>query len=364
MDMKLAAVALILLAAACTSSATPQASHVSPSAPAAAVSPSPGNSPAPAPPSPSWTLGLGATAVSTVDFSCRLPVFDDQGQGPTGGFIDFPSGEVTPDPAAATVSVAHFGRELVGQSYLHYYDRAYSRWLPVSRNAVSPDGSHYAYADRALGAEAANPPDAILHVVDVRTGAEQTFDDGPSAAPYEVLDYAAAGIYLVTPFAGENGLWLMDPGNGDTARVATLWDVQGSGGRSVFWLGAVNPSDPQAINGTAPDELDRLNLADGSRAAWFYRPGSSVHFVTEDVAGNPVIIASGVSGPAQLLLLDGPGVSRSIWVNGDQVPAIGSPIADSHGLWFGAPDGIFLYSAANGMQKVSNQGGYPANGCF
>jgi hypothetical protein len=33
-------------------------------------------------------------------------------------------------------------------------------------------------------------------------------------------------------------------------------------------------------------------------------------------------------------------------------------------VWFGSPQGIYLYSDAGGLQKVSDQPGYPANGCF
>jgi hypothetical protein len=53
-----------------------------------------------------------------------------------------------------------------------------------------------------------------------------------------------------------------------------------------------------------------------------------------------------------------------------QAKVIGLPqsynqlIADSHGVWFGGPQGIYLYSDAGGLKKVSNQPGYPSNGCF
>jgi hypothetical protein len=40
------------------------------------------------------------------------------------------------------------------------------------------------------------------------------------------------------------------------------------------------------------------------------------------------------------------------------------PIADSHGIWFGSQQGIYLYSDNIGLQKVSDQPGCPANGCF
>ena len=353
--MRIAGLALIAVVTACGGPAATQALSASA---APSISPVAVSSP-----SPTWYLGLGPTAVSTVDFSCRLPVDVDIGPGQPGGFIDFPSGTFTPDPTAAKVaSIVHTGRELVESFYLHYFDRAYSRWLPVSRKDVSPDGTHYAFTDRAV-ADPQNPPTrATIHVVDVKTEVELSFDDGSWSRPYVILDYAAEGIYLTTAYVGY-GLWLMDPATGAITQVAGAWDVQGSGGNGVFWAGAVNPSDSHPIVGGAPDQLERLSLVDGSRVPWFYRPGSAVHFVNQDVMGHPIVIVSGLRS-AELLLLLGPGISRSIWVDGDRVPAIGSPISDIHGVWFGSPDGIFLYSDANGMQKVSNQPGYPGNGCL
>ena len=356
MRMVSLALALIAVVAACGRPAAPQAHGASPTpliSPVAVTSPGPTPSQAP-----------GPLPLSTVDFSCRLAVFVDRGQGPAGAFIDFPSGTVTPDPAAAKVRpILHPGRELVDYFYVHYYDRANSRWLPVSRNDVSPDGSHYAYTDRAVG-DPQNPPTrATLHVVAVKTGVDLAFDDGQWSSPYVILDYAAEGIYLTTAYVGY-GLWLMNPATGVVTQVADRWDVQGSAGNRAFWVGAVNSSDQNPITGLVPNEVDRLNLVDGSQVPWFYRPGSSVHFVNQDVAGHPIVIASTVNGPAELLLVLAPGISRSILTEGDKSPGIGSPIADKHGIWFGGPDGIFLYSEANGLQKVSNQPGNPANGCF
>jgi hypothetical protein len=303
--------------------------------------------------------------ISRASFSCRLPVFVDIGPGQPGAFIQFPSRTVKPDPAAARVgSIIRPGRELVDYFYVHYYDRAYSRWLPVSRNDVSPDGAHYAYTDRAV-ADQQNPPTrATLHVVAVKTGVDLAFDDGDWSIPYVILDYAAEGIYLTKSLVG-SGLWLMNPATGAITQVTDAWDVQGSAGNRVFWAGAVNASDPHPLPGPAPDELDRLNLVDGSRVAWFYRSRSTVHFVSQDVAGHPIVIVSGGAGQAtELLLLLGPSISRSIVTFGDKLPSPASPITDKHGVWFGSPDGIYLYSEANGLRKVSNQPGYPANGCF
>jgi hypothetical protein len=200
-------------------------------------------------------------------------------------------------------------------------------------------------------------------VVAVKTGADSAFDGGDWTAPYVVLDYAAEGIYLITDYGVYVGLWLMDSTTGAVSRVANLLNVQGSAGGSVFWVGTHNPSDRHPVTGSAPNQLERLSLTDGSRATWFYRPGSSVHFVSQDASGNPIIIVSGVNW-AELRLVLGPGIDRPIWTDGDWVPVISDPISDSHGTWFGSQDGIFLYSDANGVRKVSNQPGYPANGCL
>src|SRR2546430_13523750 len=57
--------------------------------------------------------------------SCRLPVsMSDSQYHLHGGFIQFPGGKVTMDADGGA-----------------YYDRAFSRWLPVSHEAVSLDGS-------------------------------------------------------------------------------------------------------------------------------------------------------------------------------------------------------------------------------
>jgi len=114
----------------------------------------------------------------------------------------------------------------------------------------------------------------------------------------------------------------MDPATGAIKQVADQWDVQGSSGNEIFWTGAVSPADPQPINGLAPDEVDWLNLGDGVRTPWFYRPGTSAHFVTQDVDGDPVIVASGVSGPEELWLAPSPGVARPIWTSGTGIPSI------------------------------------------
>ena len=255
-----------------------------------------------------------------------------------------------------------------------YFDRAFWRWLPVSRNAVSPDGTHYAYTDRPATYQQNPPSRATLHVVTVKTGVDLAFDGGYWLAPYSVLDYAAEGIYLISAYEGPPvGLWLMNPATGEVKQVAALPDVQGSAGNKSFWVGSVNPSDPNPIPGMGgtPDQIEKFNLVDGSRVVWFYQPGSGVSFVGQDLAGHPIVSTYGESGqPTAFFLVPSPGTRRPILATTEPLPflsglaSLGSPIADSHGVWFGGPDGTYLYSDAGGLQKVSSQPGYPANGCF
>src|SRR5260370_16599980 len=133
--MRMVGLALIILVAACTEPGAAQPQSPSP----VGIS-----SPEPIP-----SIRRAPILIQTLGFACRLTISIDGGPGQPGAFIEFPSGIVTPDPAAVGPgSISRPGRELVDYFYGRYYDRAYSRWLPVSRVNVSPDGSHYAYVDR------------------------------------------------------------------------------------------------------------------------------------------------------------------------------------------------------------------------
>lgn len=253
----------------------------------------------------------------------------------------------------------------MGSLTVLYYDRPYSVWLPVARNAVAPDGKHYAYTDRPAGQPSSH---GTLHVVDVTTGVDRAFDAGDWLTPFIVFDYAAEGIYLIIGYEGTFGLWLMNPATGAVSRVADLPNLQASAGNKVFWVGSANPNDPNPVPGlgATPDQIERFSLIDGSRVVWFYRPASQVYVIGQDLARHPFVTTSGADGqPSEVVLALGPGMQRSVMKGTPgTLPAIGSPIADSHGTWFGSARGMYLYTDSSGLQKVSNQGGYPANGCL
>jgi hypothetical protein len=76
-----------------------------------------------------------------------------------------------------------------------------------------------------------------------------------------------------------------------------------------------------------------------------------------------IVSSDGTEARTELLIALDQGSQRSIF-KGALLMTLNGAIADSHGVWFGSPQGIYLYSDAGGLQKVSNQPGYPANGCF
>ncbi|TMD91994.1 MAG: hypothetical protein E6I73_02800 [Chloroflexi bacterium] len=349
--MKKPAALLAVLAVACSQPA-PNAQKPAVS-PTPAVSPIQAASPSPVPSPTDFDLPLSA-----VGFSCRLPISTPDGHG---GFISFPANTVSFDLRAK-------GLLTRGGAY---YDRAFSRWLPVARQAVSPDGKHFAYGEE--GSDQSHS--ARMHVVDVATGADHVFDASTGAwyVRYQVLDYAAEGIYLYTYYEVSYGVALMNPTTGAIHAVASLPDIQASAGNRAFWVGTVNPADPNPLGGIAiqPNQIDRYSALDGSRVAWFYRPSTAPRVVGSDLQGHPIVLVvngrNGVNDGAygeEFVLLLNPQSQRSMFSGSAKTVSSSSlSISDSHGTWFGTDHGVYLYTGT-ALMKVSNQPGYPANGCF
>jgi hypothetical protein len=350
--MKRLLVAVILLAVSCTEGGQSAVRSAGPSpiltpvsspaqSPSPTQSPSPAASPSPIP---------GDLPVSQVSFSCRLPVFLQTGYEGSpdfsrqGAFITFPAASMTIDP---------------GGKGGGYFDRAFNRWVPVTRNAVSPDGAHYAYADNDL-----------LHVVDVVAGKERAFSLSAIGANY-VFDYAADGIYMTFGFEGLHGLWLVNPVTGSSRQLPGITTPEASVSGGVVWESEVNPADPNPINtassaGILADQIVRVEVKTGRRTTWLYRPGVGLGVVGLDHLGRPLInVVHTWMDVSNLELLFAPDArSQKTIVNGPLVGTLGSGLADSHGVWLQSPQGIYLYSDASGLQKVSSLPVLLANGCF
>jgi hypothetical protein len=385
MKLVISALVVVLMSSACVRP-VPAPVRPSPStSPVAATPTSPTPKPKPAyvsrpvtvvtPELPSPTGPLG--------FSCTLPIYRlDSNTPPQSqvGYLSLPDGGVTLQPAPTLPAGSFVTIDQTGPKPLYpsafYYDRAVSTWVPAARAAVSPDGSHYAYMsfptlDRG-----------VMNIVAVATGAVRTY---PATYPqfagarYVILDYAKEGIYLGNAYEGLAGIWLMDPDSGAIRDVGPyyFYPVMAVAGSAV-WFGTANPADPNPAPGGlagTPDSVDSFNFINGRQTSWLYLPGTFVQVVAVDGAGHPIVLVghgSGSSDNAELVLVTSPGAAQQIFHGTlDELNSItrsisiglSGPIADSHGTWFGSPAGIYLYSPGVGMRKVSDQAGYPGNGC-
>jgi hypothetical protein len=300
-------------------------------------------------------------ATPTSSSSCKLPISIAQPQGGLkGAFVEFPSGKVTIDPSGAGGG---------------YYDHLFSRWLPVSENDVARDGARYAYFEAKV---AGTPEQARLHVVDMSTGSDKVYSVGPPGdnSAYEIVEFAPEGIWL--SYAGyegpRGGLFMLDLASGALTNPGVPGMVEQPGGRfvysgetliepvaggpGVFWFtdGGPNPQ-AAAIGFTIPARVQRLTVSDGKAEAWFTKQDDWVTVLGTDLAGHPII--AGVN-------------SQTVWLASSPAEAhvIGLPqgrygiTADSQGVWFGGPQGIYLYTNAGELRKVSSQPGYPAGPCI
>lgn len=285
--------------------------------------------------------------------SCRLPIsiLDAQGH-PAGAFLSYPTSKVSIDAGG------------VGGGY---YDRAFSRWLQVSPTAVSHDGARYAYLEPKVPGTLGRQR---LHVVDLSKGNDQLYElDSPGGlSAYVIVAFSPEGIWMsYSGYEGPSGgLLLLDLTTG------VLKDVGGpgitepvAGGPGVFWFTDPGPN-PQASSGMGfplPARVSRLTIADGKTTIWFTKPGSYVRVLGTDLSSRPIIGAwlnGGDTNDETLWLASSPTDAKEIGV----LQGHNEAIADGHGIWFGGDKGIYLYTDAGGLQKVSDQHGYPANVCF
>jgi hypothetical protein len=298
------------------------------------------------PPQPSSTTSLPAAPPTiTVSFSCRLPIAWDittpQGGLRKFGFLKFPEDTVTEDPGAPAGSF--------------FYDRAFARWLPVAREAVSNDGRRYAYTTGSafLGTS------GTLHVVDLASGADRTLYSGDTV--FRVVSFAPEGIYLTlqAPEGRSRGLWIQDPAGGPAhlinRDVADPWVAAGVG-----WGVDFDSSDPNPAPGGIESPFNRLlriDLQSGGTTPWFTWLGADIFLDGVDYSGNPFV---GVNRPtpsdpgaetSEFWFVTSKGTGKRLFAGplNNPFPARLGAI-ENHGAWFGGGSNttsqstIWLYS--------------------
>jgi hypothetical protein len=283
-------------------------------------------------------------------------VYSRDGAQVNDAFIDFPNLTTTP----------------AGQGG-YYYDQPVGRWVPVTRQTVSPDGRRYAYTE---GWTADSPAAPRAHIVDASTGTDLRVVTMPDAQPYAVVDYTASGVYLVIRAeATAPGVWRIDPAKGSVAKVSSgYYQPAGPG-----FVGAVDRRDPNpyksAVNGQEqPDRIDRRD-ASGRVVTWFYQPGHGLGWVAMP---GPALLVMGRSRDetqraeqVEYWLVTAPNRSTVLatYSGGDPSPyrdledGFLSAVADAHGVWIGSASTLYLVTPEGVLLRVLDQPAYPAGVC-
>jgi hypothetical protein len=348
---------LALFVSACSQAANPIASSSPTASPTRSASATPATAVTP-------TADL---PLAKVDFSCRLPVLRTPGTSYVGGFVTFPPAKFAFDPGGGMHSDQSGGLSTDAAPVLHgdgvsiagvaFYDLAQHRWVPAGPPQSTPDGALYAYATW----DPANVSKAQVHVVNVAQATEKTLDVAvpENAMGFTVAQFDAAGIYLVANQFEQlpSGVWLMNPTTGvlrQLAQVGPVFAIQAG----FAWLARLDPRDPSPPqlrkSGTASNSIVRLNLTNGDKTTWFYRPGMEVWLMGFDSAGRPIANVSNPSGStdrSETWLAGGPSASDVLIHSGSLY--LTSPQADGDRIWFGNYSGIYLFTHANGLRKVA-----------
>lgn len=241
------------------------------------------------------------------------------------------------------------------------YDWVLHRWLPVRRQFISPDGSHYVYTEFGESNR--------IHVFDIATGSDQVvFQQGRFVATaYEHLGITLVHIGPQITQMGQqalepDGVWLLDPTTGHTRQV----NADGK-----YW-GDVSSGFAWRREGSS---LLRLDLSSGDVSTWAQWPGLDVWVIGFDAAGNPVVdtrhsdliveplieewVAARQNDPTMFLSVTNSAQPTEHGIEGFSVP---TAIGDEHGVWLEVTWGLYLYSASE-TQKISPLTGKLVGGC-
>ncbi len=292
--------------------------------------------------------------------ACRLPVVwdaqvDDFTTLHKSGFITFPSGKLTEDTAAPKTS--------------SFYDRAYSKWLPVWRNDVSSDGRRYAYTD---GNPISGDTKGKVHLVDLATGTDRVLYSG--APIFYVIDFAGEGIYL-SASGGEGygrGLWLESTAGG-TPRLINRSVIDPVLGDGAAWGIAFNAADPHPGPGGLEgpyNELTRVDLVTGSSTSFFYRPGTTIEPFGIDQSGRLFVgVLKDWSGPEDVWRIASPTEASRITTFTSAVYPSELAAVDRYGMWFTGgymPAAVWLYAGGtfHNLANVRADSFAVAGGCI
>lgn len=299
---------------------------------------------------PSYAEASGYGGPPNAPLSCRLPLY--AGGPGSGGFLVFPdqtfigdprSGVTAPSPSPGGTPSPPPGPYAGSPGWYGLtYDQAASKWLPVPRSWVTPDGKHYAYPD---------PSDGI-YVVNISNNTQTEIGSGKR---WNLLDVEAAGVYATEP--SQAGLWLV-PFTGSPSQLTSggYWTAVGGGAA----YGTATSAVPQGV----ATLIERFDLKSHTTQDWFQVYGATSYPFGFDAAGHPIFIVQKISNyyppPPEIWLVTGLGTAEILTPN---YGFSGPPVADRHGLWFMSYQATWLLVYGQGMYRVANIGGQLSGGC-
>ena len=329
---------------------------------------------------------VGSATVSKVDYSCRLPVL----AAASGAFISFPDGAVTIDHSVA-LSPFKGG-------YGYTYDAQVKTWVPVPGSAVSPNGHSYAYLAQTTGIPG-QMTSMSLHTHEIASGKDQVMWEASAAMGSNQVTWLSGGIYfsaILLPAGSQEGpavpaVYVANPNHpGPPRRVGpnpapqaptpSQPNYSGPDMFAYFGDGAAwavgnriptespSPNKPPAPGTYGPDRVLRMDLRDGSVSTWYKVSGTDlVSLMGLDGQGRPILSLfqpkpwteggpppnTNEPPPTRVLLLTGPNqIVELTSGNADFHPGT-LPLSDSHGIWFGSWDSVWLYTPGGGFRRVA-----------
>lgn len=216
------------------------------------------------------------------------------------------------------------------------YNWTLKKWLPVPRQLVAPDGSHYTYEDSAHS----------LHLVDGASGTDTVLAAGGGGIPIGV---DANYVYVVTPNgsvpAGRNGLTEVPTSGAAAIPITSSGSWYMVSGGEVWGLDQQGKTFPGFTDQIAGHVLDRLDLATKAATAWL--TSTDAYYVITDVtsSGEPILLGGTNQYYADTeYLVTGQG----------QAPVIGGEIdiwdgeIDKYGTWLvGTESAAIWYGAGS-----------------
>ncbi len=314
---------------------------------------------------PSSGVG-GGPVIPPIQLTCTLPIY--AGPPGSGGFISFPVGNFTPDPKSGVTLPSpspgsaspspQIGGPGPGYGYGYpglSWDLTQKRWLPVPSTWVTPDGSKYAHTS----------PNSI-YVEDVIGNTQVELGEGKS---WQIIGVLADGVYAMNtqPNGLIAGLWVL-PFSSPARQITTIGYWQGVTAGAAY--GTAVSAVPQGVSTT----IIKLDLKTGTvDQNWFTRQGANSNVTGFDGHGNPIVQVNNFTGAGnEVWIVTGSGAAQPIMGSQNGVFVYGTPIADSHGVWFsanvpnfsnGSNSAQLLYVPNSGVYVMSQIGGQLAGGC-